>query len=131
MTPLLRGLLRTGTGAVLLVSIMVLGSIVLWIGTPLAWLWIGGQVEGRTESLGVALGAAFGGVIITVGVLASLLSRLSDGYRVNSLARRGEDPGHGLLEAVLVVSAGVSLAAFAVWFLLFAGAAPAPIGISV
>ena len=126
-----RRLLRTGSGAALLVAIMVVGSIVLWVGTPLAWLWVGGQVQGVTGSLGAALAVAFAGVILTVTLLASLLSRLSDGYRVNRIARRGEDPGHVLLESVLVVSAGVSLAVFAVWFLVFAGASPAPIGISV
>lgn len=126
-----RRLLRTGAGGVLLVSIMILGSIVLWIGAPLAWLWVGAQVQGATESLGMALAVAFVGVIITVTLIASLLSWLSNSYRDNRVARGGEDPGHVALEAVLVVSAGVSLAVFAVWFLLFAGAAPAPIGISV
>ncbi len=131
MSELARRLLRTGSGAVLLVAIMVTGSIVLWVGTPLAWLWIGAQVQGRTESLGAALGVAFVGVLVSVALLASLLSRLSDGYRFNRIARRGEDPGHVLLETVLVVSAGISLAVFAVWFCLFAGAAPAPVGISM
>ena len=124
-------LLRTGTGAVLLLGIMVIGSIVLWAGTPLMWLWIGSQVQGQTQSLGTALAVAFVGVVITVMLLASLLSRLSDGYRINRVNRGGEDPGHVVLEGVLVISAGVAIAAFAVWFLFFAGAAPAPIGIQI
>jgi hypothetical protein len=128
---MIRRLLRTTTGAVLLLSIMVIGSIVMWVGTPLMWLWIGSQVQGQTESLGSALAVAFVGVVITVMLLASLLSRLSDGYRLNRVARGGEDPGHVVLEGVLVVSAGVSIAVFAVWFFLFAGAAPAPIGINI
>ena len=36
-----------------------------------------------------------------------------------------------MLEGVLVVSAGVTLAAFVIWFLFFAGASPVPIGIQV
>ena len=124
-------LLRTGTGAVLLLGIMVIGSIVLWAGTPLMWLWIGSQVQGATQSLGTALAVAFVGVVITVMLLASVLSRLSDGYRINRVNRGGEDPGHVVLEGVLVISAGVAIAAFAVWFLFFAGAAPAPIGIQI
>ncbi len=127
----MRGLLRTGVGAALLLSIMVIGSIVLWIGTPLMWLWVGSQVQGHTESLGDALAVAFAGVIVTVALLASLLSRLSDVYRNNRIARGRTDPGHVVLEAVLVVSAGVTVAVFAVWFFLFAGAAPAPIGIQI
>jgi hypothetical protein len=34
-----------------------------------------------------------------------------------------------VLEGVLVVSAGLTLAAFVVWFFFFAGATPVPIGI--
>lgn len=128
---MIRRLLRTGVGAALLIAIMVIGSIVLWAGTPLMWLWVGGQIQGDTQSLGTALAVAFAGLVITVALLASLLSRLSDGYRVNRVARGREDPGHVVLEGVLVVSAGLSLAAFAVWFFLFAGAAPAPIGIQI
>jgi hypothetical protein len=127
----MRALLRTGTGAVVLLAIMILGSIVLWVGTPLLWLWVGSQVQGTTQSLGSALAVAFVGVIITVALLASVLSRLSDIYRGNRMARGGEDPGHVVLEGVLVVSAGVTMAAFAIWFFFFAGAAPAPIGIQV
>jgi hypothetical protein len=127
----MRALWRTGTGAILVLSIMIIGSIVLWVGTPLLWLWIGSQVQGRTQSLGEALAVAFVGVILTVMALASLLSRLSDVYRANCMARGRSDPGHGVLEGVLVVSAGVTMAAFAIWFFFFAGAAPAPIGIQV
>ena len=121
----------TGAGAVLVLAIMVIGSIVLWAGTPLAWLWIGAQIQGATQSLGAALAAAFAGVIASILVLASLLARLSDLYRANCVARGLEDPGHVVLEGVLVVSAGVALAAFTIWFLLFAGAAPAPVGIQI
>lgn len=127
----MRALLRTGAGAILVLSIMIIGSIVLWVGTPLLWLWIGSQVQGDTESLSTALAVAFIGVVITVMLLASVLSRLSDIYRGNRMARGMEDPGHAILESVLVVSAGVTMAAFAVWFLFFAGAAPAPIGIQI
>lgn len=127
----MRELLRTGTGAAVLLAIMVLGSIVLWVGTPLLWLWVGSQIQGGTNSLGDALAAAFVGVLITVMLLASVLSRLSDVYRANRIARGGEDPGHVVLEGVLVVSAGVTMTAFVIWFFFFAGAAPAPIGIQI
>ncbi|HET9124883.1 MAG TPA: hypothetical protein VFN65_08375 [Solirubrobacteraceae bacterium] len=70
-------------------------------------------------------------MVISIVLLASLLSRLSDVYRANCLARGRADPGHSVLEAVLVVSAAVTMSAFAVWFLFFAGAAPAPIGIQI
>ncbi len=127
----MRRMLMTGAGAALVIAIMVIGSIVLWAGTPLAWLWIGAQIQGATQSLGAALAAAFAGVIASILLLASVLARLSDLYRANRVARGLDDPGHVVLEGVLVVSAGISLAAFTIWFFLFAGAAPAPVGIQI
>jgi hypothetical protein len=127
----MRDLLRTGSGAVVVVLIMFIGSLVLWIGTPLAWLWIGSQIQGSTSSLGAALGVMFIGVIVTISALAMLLSKLSNVYRANRIARGLDDPGHFVLEGVLVVSAGVTLTAFVVWFFLFAGASPVPIGIQL
>jgi hypothetical protein len=128
---MLRDLLRTGIGATLVLLIMFIGSLVLWIGTPLLWLWIGSQVQGATSSLGTALGASFVGVVATIMLLAGLLAKLSDVYRANRRARGLEDTGHYVLEAVLVVSAGVTLAAFVIWFLFFAGASPVPVGIQI
>lgn len=111
--------------------IMFLGSLGLWIGTPLLWLWIGSQVQGATDSLGAAMAAAFPGAVVTIGVLASILAKLSDVYRSNRRARGLDDPGHFVLEAVLVVSAGITLTAFVVWFLFLSGASPLPIAVSL
>jgi hypothetical protein len=124
----MRDLLRTGTGAVLVVLIMFIGSLVLWIGTPLLWLWLGSQIQGATSSLGTALGAMFIGVPASVALVASVLAKLSNVYRANRQARGLADPGHIVLEGVLVVSAGFTLAAFVIWFFFFAGASPIPIG---
>src|SRR5437763_13617522 len=124
-------LLKTGAGAVLVVLIMFIGSLVLWIGTPLLWLWIGSQVQGATASLGAAIGTSFVGVVLTITLLASVLGKLSNVYRANCRSRGLADPGHVVLEGVLVVSAGFTLAAFVVWFFFFAGTSPVPIGIQI
>jgi hypothetical protein len=71
----------------------------------------------------------FIGVVVTIAALSSLLVWLSNIYRHNCLARGLDDPGHIMLEGVLVVSAGITLVGFVVWFFLFAGASPVPIGI--
>jgi len=125
----MRELLRTGTGAILVVMMMTIGSVVLWVGTPLLWLWVGSQIEASTASLGGALGATFLGAVVTIAVLAGVLSRLSNIYRSNAVARGRGDPGHFVLEVVLVVSASFTILAFVVWFFFFAGAEPLPIGI--
>jgi hypothetical protein len=127
----MRQVLRTGTGALLVVAIMFIGSLVLWIGTPLLWLWIGSQIQGQTSSLGAALGVMFIGVIVTITLLASVLSKLSNVYRANCQSRGLADPGHFVLEGVLVVSAGLTLVVFGVWFFFFAGTSPIPVGIQL
>ena len=114
-----------------MILIMIVGSLVLWVGTPLLWLWVGSQIQGSTSSLGAALGVMFVGVVITIAALSSLLVALSNVYRHNCIARGLDDPGHFVLEGVLVVSAGFTLVAFVIWFFLFAGASPVPIGIQI
>jgi hypothetical protein len=126
----MRELLRTGTGAVLVVLIMVIGSLVLWVGAPLLWLWLGSQIEGATSSLGASIGAAFLGAVLTIVLVAAVLSKLSNVYRANRVSRGLEDTGHFVLEVVLVISAAIALVAFVVWFFFLAGAEPLPIGIS-
>src|SRR3981081_2336547 len=106
----MRDRLRTGTGAAMVVLIMFIGSLVLWVGTPLLWLWVGSQIQGATSSLGAALGAMLVGVVATIALVSSVLVWLSNVYRANRRARGLDDPGHFVLEGVLVVSASVALA---------------------
>jgi hypothetical protein len=127
----MRELLRSSAGAVIVLLIMVLGSFGLWVGTPLLWLYIGGQVQGSTESLGSALAVMFVGSVLTIVLVAVVLARLSDTYRWIRVMRGRSDPGHVVLESVLVVSAGMTLVGFGIWFFLFAGASPIPIGIQL
>jgi hypothetical protein len=127
----MRDLMRTGAGALIVVLIMFIGSLVLWIGTPLLWLWIGSQIQGATASLGAALSAMFFGVLATITLLATVLAKLSNTYRAICRARGQGDPGHFVLEGVLVVSAAFTITAFVVWFFFFAGTSPVPIGIQV
>jgi hypothetical protein len=127
----MRTLLRTGTSALLALTIMVIGSLGLWLGTPLLWLWVGSQIQGQTSSLSLALLVMAVGVLATVWAAAKLLGVLSNRFRANQLAQGREDPGHHMLETVLIGTAGVAIVVFSVWFLLFAGASPVPLGLNV
>ena len=127
----MRELFRIGADALLTVSIMFIGSLVLWLGTPLLWLWVGSQIQGSTDSLDLALLAMAIGVLITVTVLAGLLSRMSRVHRSIVIARGHADPGHHMLELVMIAAAGVAIVVFGVWFLLFAGASPMPLGMNL
>ncbi len=124
----MRSPLRTASGGALVVLIMVMGSLIMWVGAPLLWLWIGSQIEANS-SIGAAVGATFLGAVLTIVLIAGVLSKLSNFYRANRVARGLDDPGHVVLEMVLVVSAGLALVAFLVWFFFLAGAEPLPVGI--
>jgi hypothetical protein len=127
----MRELLRIGAGALVALAIMSIGSLGLWLGTPLLWLWIGSQVQGGTSSLSLALLVMAAGVLATVWLATKLLSRLSEAYRANAIARGLPDPGHRVLESVMIAAAGLAILVFGVWFLLFAGASPVPLGINL
>lgn len=127
----MRELLKTGAGAMLVVLIMFIGSLVLWVGTPILWLWVGSQIQGAGSSLGTAIGIMFIGAVTTIWAISAVLVWLSNRYRANRVARGLEDPGHLVLEGVLVVSAGLTVAGFVIWFFFFAGASPVPLGFSL
>ena len=122
----MRGLLRSGGSGVLLVLIMLGGGVVLWIGVPLAWLYVGSLVQGETASLGVALAVMMLGVLVSIAVLVPLLLWLNRKHCDLRAARGLERHGQTALEAVMTVSAGIALAAFAAWFFLFSGTSPVP-----
>ncbi len=123
----MRNVWRSGAGAGLVVLSMIVGSLLMWLGAPLLWLWIGSQIQAHA-SLGAAVGATFLGAVLTIVLVAFVLARLSNFYRANAVARGRTDPGHVVLEMVLVVSAALALVGFLVWFFFLAGAEPLPIG---
>jgi hypothetical protein len=120
----MRDLLRAGTSAVIVVIIMVFGSLVLWIGVPLGWLWIGSQVQGSTDSVGSALGVAMGGAIVSIIGLALALGWLNRKHEELREARGLEHHKTTTLERVLVFTAGIAVVGFTIWFLGFAGPGP-------
>lgn len=103
--------------AVVIALAMAVGSVGLWVATPLVGLWVGSRVQAGTGSVGTALLAAFASAIATAVLLAVLLARLDRAYR----ALRD---GHSALERMLVASAAIAVTGFTIWFLGFAGPGP-------
>jgi len=103
---------------------MVIGSLVLWVGVPIGWLWVGSQVQAESGSVGTAIGVMLAGVLVSVVLLAALLVRLNR-WQLGLRERAGQPPPeHSLLELVLVVTAGVAVVAFGIWFFVVAGPGP-------
>jgi hypothetical protein len=141
--PAAQRLARAGASAALLIALMVLASVGLWIGVPLAWLWIGSRVQGMTQSVGAAIGVMFAGAIVSIALFVPLLGWLNHKHaelrqaRIDAAARhgrlgmlrasRGMPPQRSIvLEAVLVVTATIAVVVFCLWFFVFAGANPFP-----
>jgi hypothetical protein len=114
--------LRLGFTLMLLVIIMVVGSLVLWLGVPLGWLYVGSLVQAETRSIGAALAAAFVGAAVSIMALAWFLGRLNQ-VAQDMRRARGHEPGNPL-EKVLVVTAVIAVAGFSFWFFILAGPGP-------
>ena len=123
--------------AVLLVLMMAVGSVVLWIGIPVGWVWVASRtVKTSQPSLGPYL-LVLVATPLTMWIWGKLLFRLNDLYRRltgQSYEVRAQLPWHRsmrgernvarpttVLDVVMIVSVSLALAAFGIWFFFFAG----------
>ncbi len=124
--------------AAALIAVMALGSIAMWIGMPLGWLWVGSRLQGGSTS--PSMGAY---VLVIVGLplsmvaIGKVLARADRAYarvtnaQVDQRPRRPwlksmraeRDSGHRrtVLDVVMVASVSAALAALAFWFFFLAG----------
>ena len=125
-----------------LILLMVLGSLLLWIGIPVGWLWVGSQVasDSQQTSLGAYLGVLVA-IVLSMIAVGKGLSKLNHVYgRVTGedpyvrvrmpwhRSMRGDEdsrPPRQILDVVMVASVGVAALALLIWFSFFAGS---PIG---
>jgi hypothetical protein len=90
---------------------------------PLAWFWVGSQVQALTGYVTAGIGT------IMLGTLASLLITVALARRVDvawRLVRRagGHEQERGALERIFAISVACALVAFTIWFLLIQGPGP-------
>jgi hypothetical protein len=119
--------MMSGPASVALVLLMLGGCLLLWVGIPLGWLWIGSQVQ-SSASLGTALLVTMAGIIASIFVLVAILGRLNRRHAA-LLERRDKESTSSALEVILVSSAGIAIVGFGIWFFGFAGASPLPLNI--
>jgi hypothetical protein len=107
--------------AILVVEVAL--CLTLWGPQPIAWLWVGGQVQGATGSVEPAIMVAFLGMLATLFFTLVIVKRLDHAWR---LVRRaaGHPQIDGVVERVFVISAGVAVVLFTFWFLVIAGPGP-------
>jgi hypothetical protein len=90
---------------------------------PLAWFWIGSQVDYHTGYVTAGIGT------IMIGCLASLMLTMALAKRVDhawKLVRRaaGHRQERGALERIFATAVGVALVLFTVWFFVVQGPGP-------
>lgn len=122
--PPIRDLFNAGASAVLILIIMVVGSVVLWVGVPIFWLWVGSQIQGSSNNVGAAIGVAMLGAVVSILAIAMILGWLNHKHLQLAEARGVDTKGTSILEYVLVITAGVAVVGFTIWFMLFAGPGP-------
>src|SRR4051794_14284564 len=135
--PSLLRTLATKPIAILLVLMMAVGSVVLWIGIPVGWVWVASRtVKSSQPSLGPYL-LVLCATPLTMWLWGKLLFKLNDLYsRVTGQtcevkaqlpwhrSMRGERQVNRpttVLDIVMIASVSIALAAFGIWFFLFAG----------
>ncbi len=108
------------TIAAALLFVMGLLAASFWGPIPMAWLWVGAQVQFRTDSVGLAILLAFVGMLFTLLVGLMGMRRLDQLW---ILVRRaaGHDQKQGMIGPVFAVAAVIGGSAFTFWLLIIAG----------
>jgi hypothetical protein len=129
--------------AALLIGLMAIGSVVLWIGVPLGWIWLASNIVDSSEPSMTPYVMVLVGIPLTMVVVGKGLAELNRVYgevtgttptvRVVMPWRRSmrddRSAGHPrtVLDVVMVCSVAIALVLFALWFFLFAGSSiPTP-----
>src|SRR5437867_1740464 len=107
----MRKLLHTGGSGLILLTIMLGGGLLLWVGVPVGWLYVGAQIQGTTGSLGTAIAAMMAGALVSIVVLVGALGWLNRKHVELRTARGLESHGQTALEAVMTVSATIAVIA--------------------
>lgn len=127
-----RGALRCAA-KIALVALMVLASVAVWVGSPLAWLWIASRI---TDSAHPGLGPyalLFGGVVLTSVVLGRLLAAADRAYlalarvpqprvhqawlRASGQQKRERETG-GPVVIVMTISVIAAVVCLVAWFVV-------------
>lgn len=126
---------RTAFAAALVV-VMAVGSVIMWIGSPLFWVWLASQLADSSQPSFLLILLILGGIIGTMAVIGRLLGALNRIHQeltgrvpqnrdqtVWMRSMRGErevSRDHGVLATVMAVSVTLALVAMGVWFFFLA-----------
>ena len=99
---------RRRTDALLAVAVLaleVLLCLTLWGPQPLAWLWVGSQVDYHADSVTLGIAVAFAGMIATLMLTLAIAARLDRAWRVLRRAA-GYEQREGMLVRIFAIDRG-------------------------
>jgi hypothetical protein len=111
------------TLAAAVLALEVLLCLSLWGPQPVAWLWVGSQVDYQTGSVSLGIASAFAGMIATLMITLAICARLDRAWRILRRAA-GHEQREGMLARIFAVTAVVAGLVFLVWFVVLEGPAP-------
>jgi len=117
---------RRRADSVLAAGVLALETLVvlsLWGPQPLAWLWVGSQVDYRTDSVMLGITVAFLGLIGSMILTLMLATRLDHLWRLIRRAA-GHDQRDGVLGRIFMVTAIIAAVVFTFWLVVLQGPAP-------
>lgn len=119
-----------------LIALMALGSVMMWIGAPVGWIYVASQTTTASQVSSTSILIVLFGIPATMFAIGKGLGRLNDVYGnvtgTTSTVRmrapwlrsmRDERDLHTprtILDVVMVSSVLVALTGFGVWFAFFA-----------
>jgi hypothetical protein len=123
--------------AICLIALMAIGSILMWLGAPLFWIWLASQLVDTAEPQAGPYLVVIVGIPTTMVLLGKGLSILNRIYadmmgtasdvRVpapwlrSMRGERGSTRPRTVLDVVMVWSVGTAVLAMAFWFFFIAG----------
>jgi hypothetical protein len=118
---------KTGRMRVEAFGMFIIG-VLMWVGVPLAWLYVGSQIKGSTDSLGLALAVMAIGALATIVGLVRVLGLLNRSWLETYIELNDRKPQRTPLEPVLVITAMIAVVAFGILAIFFGGGGGSTIG---
>jgi hypothetical protein len=123
--------------AAVLILLMAAGSVILWIGIPVGWLYLASQLVSSSQPTLGPYVLVIVGIPVTMAIFGRFLFKLDRLFErvtgresvtefrppwLKSMrAERESSRKLTVLEGVMIVSVSFALFAFGVWFVVFAG----------
>ncbi len=109
--------------AFVVLAVEILVCLSVWGPQPVAWLWVGSQVDYRTGAVSAGIAVAFGGMILTLMATLAVAHRLDEVWKILRRAA-GHDQREGALGRIFMFTAIFVGGAFIFWFVVIQGPAP-------